>query len=57
MQQHYSTVAGDEVRAGVARVVSLVLFAKAQQGKSGDPDGDGGGSSEESSAEVEKKTA
>ena len=57
MQQHYSTVAGEEVRAGLAKVISLAGFTKAQQGKSGDPGGDGGGSSEESSAKVEKKTA
>ena len=57
MQQHYSTVAGEEVRDGLAKVISLAGFTKAQQGKSGDPGGDEGGSSEESSAKVEKKTA
>jgi isocitrate lyase len=40
MQQHYSTVAGEEVRAGLAKVIYLGGFTKAQHGKSGDPGGD-----------------
>jgi integrase len=57
MQHHYSTVAGEEVKAGLAKVLSLAGFTKAHQGKSGDPSGDRDRSSEESSTEAEKKSA
>lgn len=57
MQQHYSTVAGEEVRAGLAKVIDLAGFTRARQAGSGDAGGDAGGSAKESGAEVEKKTA
>ena len=42
MHQHYSTVSGDEVRSGLAKVVDLLGFAqqRARAGESGDPSGD-----------------
>ena len=40
LQQHYSTVAGEEVRAGLAKVISLAGFAKARQNEGGDTSGD-----------------
>ena len=39
MQQHYSTVAGEEVRAGLAKVIFLAGFAKARQTEGGDAGG------------------
>jgi integrase len=62
MQHHYSTVAGEEVRAGLAKVIDLAGFTQTRKvesgdGKSGDRGGDGGGSSRESGAELVKKTA
>ena len=71
MQQHYSTLGVEEVREGLAKVISLAGFAKARQteggdasvgasvsgGAGGDSGGDSGSSSEESVAEAEKKTA
>jgi integrase len=72
MQQHYSTVDGAEVRAGLAKVISLAGFTKDRQtegsnadgslgggpgGESGDRGGDRGNPSEGSGAEVGKKTA
>lgn len=62
MQQHYSTVAGEEVRAGLAKVISLAGFTQARKAEGGDPKsgdqgGDGGGSPEEISAKLAKKTA
>ena len=41
MQRHYSTVSGDEVRSGLARVISLAGFREAAV-KGGDRSGDGG---------------
>jgi hypothetical protein len=43
MQQHYSTVAGDEVRVGLAKVISLAGFAKARHTEDGEAGGDAGG--------------
>jgi hypothetical protein len=40
MQQHHSTVAGEEVRADLAKVISLAGFAKARQTEGGDTGGD-----------------
>lgn len=57
MQQNYSTVQGEEMKAGVSKVISLMGFTKSQKDKSGDPSGDRDTSSEESSSEVEKKSA
>ena len=57
MQQHYSTVAGEEVRAGLAKVISLAGFTKAQQAQSGDPGGDQTGPADSSETEAAKKTA
>ncbi|MSP63855.1 MAG: site-specific integrase [Myxococcales bacterium] len=42
MQSHYGTVAGDEVRAGLAKVISLAGFAKATRGQEA-PSGHPGG--------------
>ena len=44
-------------RRSILFIDEIHRFTKAQQGKSGDPGGDEGGSSEESSAEGEKKSA
>ena len=62
MQQHYSTVAQEEVKAGLAKVISLAGFTQTRKvesgdAKSGDGGGDGGGSSSESGADLAKKTA
>jgi integrase len=41
MHQHYSTVSGDEVRSGLAKVVDLLGFAQRTRGaESGDRSGD-----------------
>jgi hypothetical protein len=39
MQEHYSTVNGEEVRAGLAKVISIAGFLDAHRG-SGDQGGD-----------------
>jgi integrase len=40
MQERYSSVAGEEVRAGLAKVISLAGFARLRQSESGDAGGD-----------------
>ena len=55
MQSHYSTVGGEEVRAGLAKVISLAGFRAALTGESaaasGDEAGDEGGDSGSGDAE------
>jgi hypothetical protein len=57
MQQHYSTVAGDEVRAGLAKVISLAGFTAAEKVEGGDPGGDRVGLGEDGETGAVKKTA
>ncbi len=45
MQERYSSVAGEEVRAGLAKVISLAGFTRVRQGGSGDAGGDAGSES------------
>jgi hypothetical protein len=41
MQEHYSSVDGDEVRSGLAKVISLAGFARLQ--RESEPSGDASG--------------
>jgi len=54
MQERYSSVAGEEVRAGLAKVISLAGFTRAREGESGDRGGD---REEESSLSEKQKAA
>ncbi len=44
MQDRYSSVGGEEVRAGLAKVISLAGLLRDRQSKSGDQGGDEGAS-------------
>jgi integrase len=57
MQQHYSTVAVDEVKDGLAKIISLAGFTKAQKVEGGDPGGDRPGTTGSGETEETKKTA
>ena len=57
MQERYSSVDGDEVRAGLAKVISLAGFAQSRAGGSGAPTGDQSGDQNVDTATAETTKA
>jgi hypothetical protein len=57
MQEHYSSVDGDEVRAGLAKLISLAGFAQSRAGESGARTGDKSGDQNVDTATAETTKA